>query len=1074
MLNIIIGRAGTGKTGHIMKEIKRRMDIGESGMLLIVPEQYSHNAERQLCEVCGDKLSLFAETLSFTRLSGNVLSEVGGAATGFLDAPGQILALYRALESVASNLKVFGAKKMRPELIERLLDAIKEFKSLNITAGVLERAAKQTGNPLSDKLRDLALIYDAYDSVLHIHGGDAADRLTLLADHIGESSIGNSGHIFFDGFNDFTAQELCVIEELFRKNADITICLTCDPDDIGEIFEIPRRTLSQLCRLANDIGVKVNTEYRVSDDVSGNDRVSGLKFTEKHLFDDSPPRYSEDSNCVAVYSAPSRYVECEYAAYEVLKFIRLGFRWRDVGVMAHDWDEYSSVCENVFEKYGIPYFSSGRVDILTKPPIMLIDSALEIAASGWEYKSVFKYLKSGLTGVCPEDCALLENYVLKWNIRGSLWMKDWIMPPLGYGRARDTDVSILKKLNELRRMIVKPLENLYIGIKGESKFEVKLRVLYSFLNEISLSDRISEKVRDFTERNEIRLADEYSQLWDVTVSAMEQMYTILGDDMITPLEFRKLFTLALSQNDIGVIPISLDRTALGGMAMSRRRDLKCLIIIGASDDRLPTLTKSTGALSDNERIVLSKLGSDIPAGLEERLYREMNMLFSVITLPSKRLVVIHSSSGGQRPSFISKRLCHMFGISIQSIPVVEYMAIAEKPYSELVNSVMRTDNEVERNALKQLRNSLTEQAAGKLYGNKITLSATRVDRFYSCAYKHFLQNGLKLEPRSPAEFDALTAGNFMHFVLDGVFTKIKQGSGFKNVDPELCRVLTDKYIEKFVNEVLLDFEGKSARFIYLFNRFKADVIFVVKDMTDELGKSEFEPLDLELDMSLLSDSERGFIDRVDGYKHDGKLYLRVIDYKTHRRAYSFDLSDILQGRNMQMLIYLFALEKFGNLHYGMEVKPAGVLYVPARDVVLNAPRNSSEGEINKLKIGEMRRSGLIVNDISLLEAMEKGVVKEYLPVKTSGDGELTGESLATAKQMTILSSHVNALMENAKEKISHGDIECIPYYKNDSANACNYCEYHPVCGFDEKLGDKRRFTGKMKSDEVWNILERRF
>ena len=1060
MLNLILGRAGTGKTDHIMNDIKRRMSTGESGMLLIVPEQYSHDAERRLCSVCGDGLSLYAETLSFTRLYTAVLSEVGGAGINALDDTGQILAMHRALESVAARLKVFGIKRMRTEVLEKLLEAVKEFKSLNITPQALERAAELAENPLSDKLRDLALIYDAYDALLQIHGSDAAERLSFLADSIEESSVG-SGHIYFDGFNDFTALEISVIEELLRKNAEITFCLTCDPDDENEIFEIPRKTVVQLRRLAKNYSVDVQETYLTNSE----QKLSELGFIERHIFEDVTPRFDKKSDAVTIYAAPTRYVECEYAASKVWELVRNGYRWREISVMARNWEDYDSICENVFEKYGIPFFTSGKADILSKPPLTLIDAALEIATMGFEYKSVFRYLKTGLIDISTDECAILENYVLKWQIRSSLWNREWAMPPHGYGKTSDGDEELLGKINLLRLKISEPLINLRNGIKRESGAEVKLRALYSFFEEIKLAEQLVAKAVDFEERGEMRLADEYTQLWDITIAAMDQMYTILGDDNLSAVEFRKLFTLALSQNDVGVIPISLDRTTLGGMAMSRRRDIKCLIILGATDENLPTLSKNSGALSDNERTLLRDLGTNIPAGLEERLYHEMNMLYSTLTLPSKELVVIYPKSGGGRPSFIIKRLSEMFDLSEITLSEEEYMTSAEIPYRELMHSKGLMGSSVRQSQL------LSEHAAEQLYGKDFTLSATRVDRFYSCPYKHFMQNGLKLEPRVPAAFDSLAAGNFVHYVLDKVFCDIKDSVGFKNAKELDYLELTEKYIRTYIREVLLDFEGKSARFEYLFQRYRTDVVHVVRDMVNELSKSSFEPLGLELDISKLSETERGFIDRVDGYSIDGKQYLRIIDYKTRKKAYSFELTDILYGRDMQMLIYLFALERYGSKIYEGEIVPAGVLYAPARDVVLSAPRNASPEDIAKLRVGEMQRSGLVLNDPRILDAMENSDVKEYLPVKVNKDGVLTGDSLVSQKQLSILSEHVRNMLENAKTQIRNGNISCFPYFKSDVDNACCFCEFSTVCSFDEEQGDKRLFVSKKKAEEIWVTLD---
>jgi ATP-dependent helicase/nuclease subunit B len=310
----------------------------------------------------------------------------------------------------------------------------------------------------------------------------------------------------------------------------------------------------------------------------------------------------------------------------------------------------------------------------------------------------------------------------------------------------------------------------------------------------------------------------------------------------------------------------------------------------------------------------------------------------------------------------------------------------------------------------------------------------------------------------------------MHYLLDNVFSEIKEGFGFKNIDKENSQLLINRNIEKYVHEILLDFKGKNRRFEYLFQRYREDAEYVVLDMINELKNSSFEPLDLELDMSKLSATERGYIDRVDGYEHDGKLYIRVLDYKTRKRAYSFELADVLHGRDMQMLIYLFSLAKFGKARYNKEIEPVGVLYVPARDVVLNTSRNVSEEEIEKQRADEMRRSGLILNDPTMINAMESGDEKAYLPVKQSKEGTFTGNNLANPTQLKLLAEHVDKMLQNAMMNIQNGDCECRPYYKNEMDNACSFCDYHSVCGFDEEMGDKRRFVGKMKTEEVWEEL----
>jgi len=168
-----------------------------------------------------------------------------------------------------------------------------------------------------------------------------------------------------------------------------------------------------------------------------------------------------------------------------------------------------------------------------------------------------------------------------------------------------------------------------------------------------------------------------------------------------------------------------------------------------------------------------------------------------------------------------------------------------------------------------------------------------------------------------------------------------------------------------------------------------------------------------------------------------------------------------------MLIYLFALVKHGKVRYGRNIEPAGVLYVPARDIILRTHRNATEEEIKTKRTSEMRRSGLILNDPTVLDAMENSTDKVYLPVKVSADGKITGNSLVNIKQIELLSAHIDKMMQTARTNISQGDAGCRPYYKSERYNACRYCEFHPICSFDEESGDKKRYVGKKSSEDVW-------
>jgi ATP-dependent helicase/nuclease subunit B len=380
------------------------------------------------------------------------------------------------------------------------------------------------------------------------------------------------------------------------------------------------------------------------------------------------------------------------------------------------------------------------------------------------------------------------------------------------------------------------------------------------------------------------------------------------------------------------------------------------------------------------------------------------------------------------------------------------------------------------------RGSLSARAVRALYGDSLRLSASRIDKFASCRFQYFVQYGLRAKVRRPAAFSPPEMGTFMHFVLQHAAAEVMEKGGFAKVSDAELDAVTEKYIAEYVRTELNDFQEKSKRFRYLFTRLSKDVRRVVKDMAGELRVSDFQPLDFELDFARdgrLPPAEigsgddsltlTGVADRVDGWLHDGKLYLRVVDYKTGRKK--FDLSDVWHGMGLQMLLYLFTLEKNGRALYGNDIVPAGVLYVPARDVMLSAAADLTDEEISAQRADALRRSGLVLSDSDVLSAMEHGDAPRYIPVKFK-NGAPTGDALATLEGFGQLSRHIDGTLRQMASELHRGSIAADPYYRSQQENACMNCDYLEACRFSDGQGDdKIRYVTRLKPAEVWDKLK---
>ena len=1105
MLRLFTGKAGTGKTAAVISEIDAFVRRGRGGSMLIVPEQYSHEAERELCRRCGDSLSLYAEVFSFTGLARRIMSRQGGAAASMLDKGGRMLCMALALDQVCSRLKVYGAARRKAELQGMLLSAVDELKSAGVSAEALLSAGERCGGALGDKLCDMALVLEAYGAIVANGHADPADRLDVLATQIADSDIGPENHIYIDGFIDFTHQELNVIRALMKKGAELTVCLTVDElQGDNEIFELSRRAGRILSSYAGELGIECVQEHFAAP--SG--KAPALGFFADNMFSYSSARFQEKSEAVELYSAESLTAECEFAAAKAIALVRDGgCRWRDIAVAVRGFEDYRTALESIFRHYEVPLFVTKKSELLSKPLPALISGAYEILQGGWDVDDVLSYMGTGLSGLNREECDLLGDYVFKWQLRAGAWKRsgDWRQHPDGYGGDYDEEaLARLETINALRRRLAEPLLKLEKSGELAETAAGQAAALAEYLRELKLPEQLSRRSAELERSGRESLAQEYAQLWDIIVSALEQSAEILGDMEMDMTAFSRLFITMLSQYDVGSIPVSLDRVSAGDFDRMRRRNIKHLIVLGATDQRLPRAEEDGGIFSDEERRRLLELDIDIGGAGEGELWREFSLIYNCLSLPSESLSMCYplfdADGAALRPAFVFNRAKALFDLPVRHADIGEGRMSSPAPALSLAAHALNggspretaaaevfRDREPERfarlsAAAQMSRGKLSPAAVEALYGKKLRLSASRIDRFSTCKFAYFCQFGLKAKPYEPAGFKPPEIGTFMHFVLEGTARDAAERGGFARVSDEELKQITQRHVEEYVHTELNDFQEKSQRFIYLFKRLTADVYQVVREMAAELRKSDFVPLDFELDFSKAADiptvelgggegalTLTGVADRVDGWLHEGKLYLRVVDYKTGRKKFS--LSDVWYGMGLQMLLYLFALERDGESRYGREIVPAGVMYVPARNVMLSASRDEADEELENKRAEEARRSGIVLDDPAVTEAWEHGEDKRYIPIRFRY-GKPTADSIASAERLGLLGKHIRKKLTEMAAQLRQGSISADPYYRSQQENACLNCDFFDACHFtDGQNGERCRYMPKLGADQVWDMLE---
>ena len=1086
MLTVLYARAGQDSRRALLE----RMGRSEARRcLLLVPEQYSHESERAMCRVLGNGASARCEVLSFTRLAGRLCDSCGGGAAPMLDAGGRMLLMYAALRQVSDSLRMYRTPSRKPAFLTKLLATVDECRSYRVPPEALIGAGEELGGQQGDKWRDIGLIYAAYESLCAGASADPRSRLDRLAQQLKDSRWAENMDICVHGFTDFTPQEEEVLAALVRQ-AHVTVALACDRErDPGGIFAPARRAAGRLLRRARQEGAETAEET-----LSGCGRLEpSLAFLEEHLFGALPEPWQGECAVTRVRAADRRQ-EVEWTAAEILRLLRQdGYRCRDIAVCARRLGAYGELVESTFARYGIPVYESAMTDVLQKPVMALVTSALAAAAEDYPYEELFRYLKTDLTGVSREERDLLENYVLTWDIRGGAWTRErpWDMHPEGYGQTFDEGQrALVERLDALRRRVIAPLEKLRRG--GDKTGRGRALALYDLLEDIGLPERLGQRASALEARGDLSGAAEYRQLWDIVAGGLEQCALLLGETELELDEFSRLFSLVLSQYEVGAIPVSLDRVAVGDSPRMAHREVKILFFLGADSTAVPDCEPAPGLFSDQDRDALAAQEVELAPRQEDKLRRELTIAYETCAIPSRRLYVSYAAGGGdgeRMPCFLWERLEALFpgttpvtaGESRLAAPAPALeLAGREETLARVLRGVPGFETRVERleQAARWRRGSLSPAGVRTLYGPVVPMSATRLDLFNSCHFSHFLRFGLDAKPRQKAKFRPTDYGTFVHAVLERVLSQADAHGGVKALaeDRELRRSLARQAADDYEAETLSGLDGETARFRWLFGRMKEAALAVTDSVVEELAASDFVPTRFELKFGKGKELPpvevtngvtlrlSGAVDRVDQWKHDGKRYLRVIDYKTGKK--SFDFAEVEDGRSLQMLLYLFTLSRTEE-----NVVPAGVLYVPARNPVVDGERTMTDAQVQTAQSRRLRRQGLVLNDPEVIAAMEHTVGDyRFLPI---GEGRGRNDYLVSGEQMALLDDYITDALKEAAGQMARGNIAADPYWHDGNRNACRWCDYRAACHFEECCGDSRRWRRSVGSGEFWQWMLRR-
>lgn len=1131
-LQLILGRSGTGKTELCLQEIAARQAQNiQTPLILIVPEQFSLQAERDLIRKTGGKGIMQAQVLSFRRLAFRVFREAGGSSAALLGDVGKSMVLRKILLEREKELAYFAGAIHKQGFMEQLSSTISEFFQYEIHQDkIAEMAGKwEDGSPIQRKLLDLSKIYEGYLEFTKNDYVSTDDALDVLAEKIAPSSFLQNGEIWMDGFYGFTPQELRVIEKLLQTVRTVHITLTIDEASlqsknityISPFFET-METKVKLERIAGENGIEIKKPVILKKPFRFKTKAMGV-LEENWLA--YKPKGSRVKKGLRIFAASDRHQEIIDTAEEIIRLVReYGFRYRDIAIVSRALGDYESNIKGILQEYRIPYFIDTKREIISNPMVELIRSIIAMCTYDFQYEGVFRYLKTGLTGVPKEHIDRVENYVLSYGIKGYKWFLDeW---KYGFSESEE-DRERYRTINAIKDEITAPLYPFIQKIQKGKRYTVRFitEQIFALLKALNVTIRLEAKIEGMLAENNVTGAYEYRQCFQNMTAVFEKLVEILGDDEMSIEEYGKIIDAGLIESDMGIIPPGVDQVIIGDIERTRLPKIRALFVIGVNDGILPAPPAAQGIFSELEREELENKGVELSHNAIRRTFEENFLIYCGITKAEELISFSYAFSNldGKtlRPSAVITKLKKIFPLieettegtkeplhSIsQAEPTFHQLGIKLKAYIDTgeLNPIWmdafeyyqrhrdwrpRTQLLVKGLMEKNKPGKLEREELNRLYHKELYSSVSRLEQFAACPFSYFVQYGLRAKERKLYEMNTPDLGLLFHSVLESFSRElIEQGKNWRQLTLAETEKMIDAAVEKKAPEIGSEVLLSTASYKYIVKRLKRISKRAITTLEEHIKRGSFEPFGYEVGFGIeealppivieLSSGDKlvltGKIDRVDVLEASGKQYIKIIDYKSGKK--NFQLQDIYYGLQLQLLLYLNAFLESGKELAGGQLFPAGVFYFRITDPMISSMETLSGEELNRLLLKELKMSGLVLADKTILSAIdcefskETGAVSsDIIAVGTTKAGELRKDAAAVdAAQYTAVLQFAKLRARSLGERILSGEIDIFPY-KRGKYSACDYCSFRSVCCFDETKNEYH-YLKELKKEELWNKIE---
>lgn len=1083
--------------------------------LIIVPDQFTMQTQKDLVMRSDRDGILNIDVLSFGRLSHRILEEVGTKEMPVLDDTGKSLVLQKVAADLKEQLPAMGSLLHKQGYIHEVKSAISEFMQYGISTQDMDKliTSAQKRGALAMKLKDLKTLYRGFQDYIRDHFITTEETLDVLRRSLSKSKILKGSVVVFDGFTGFTPIQNRLIQELMRVCAETIVTVTIgvgeDPykmDGEQKLFHLSKKTVADLEKLAAEAEVERGEDLFVKGGPNRFAKAPALHYLEQNLFRYQYEPYAGEQQEIHMFEALSPREEVHQTALYIRHLIReQGMTYRDIAVVIGDLEGYASYVETEFGQLEIPCFLDRTRGIVLNPMIEYIKSALQLYIKDFSYDTVFHFLRSGMADISREEIDELENYVIRTGARGyrtysRLFTRRTEELQGNAEGSEQAEEKTMERLNRIRQQFMDAVEILHMG--SQEKAGDYVSHLYDFLEQNQVQQKLLNYQQQFEKEGDLSRAREYAQIYRLVMDLLDQVYELLGEEEISRQEFADILEAGFGEITVGTIPQNVDRIVVGDMERTRLKQVKVLFFLGVNDGNIPKNASKGGIISDMDREFLIESGTEMAPSPRQQMYIQRLYLYLNMTKPSEQLYLsyakVNSEGKGIRPSYLIDTVRKLFPEMSVEYPQnrsrleqiegrqegARYLAEELREYVEgtlpeeerqdfyLMYRAYEADaagrDLLTRAAFRRYRESgLSRIVARALYGQQLENSVSRLETYAACACRHFLQYGLSLQEREEFGFEASDMGTVYHAVLENFAGKLAESNltwwdFTEDFAAKAVKESVEAYAATYGETVLYS----SARNEYAITRMSRILTRTVLTLQKHLKQGSFQPDDYELSFRFaedldsihvdLSEDEKmhlqGRIDRIDVSEDAEHVYVKVIDYKSGNRK--FDLAALYYGLQLQLVVYMnAAMEMESRKHPDKEIVPAALLYYHIDDPTIETPVELTDEQINEQILAKLRMNGVVNSDPGVVERLDRYMQDKsvVIPVEKKKDGSFSARSgVLSREEMQLISSYVDAKIRSIGREILDGKIAANPYEKGNE-EACTYCAYKKVCGFDGSI-----------------------